>query len=106
MPRPWISRTSRSPASQAAATYSSTTDGISRGANGCRSSAASIGTRTRSVRIFQVQGVFLLRTALKDVEFARPASGHVRMQFLERAALLHRLLDDVAVAAELEVEFG
>ena len=44
-PRPWINRTSRSPASEAAWTYSSTTDGMSRGANVWRSRTSSIGIR-------------------------------------------------------------
>ena len=48
MPRPWTSRTSRKPAACAAVMYSSTTDGMSRGGKACRSSSASIGTRTGS----------------------------------------------------------
>src|SRR5437763_16816003 len=44
-PRPWIRRTSRRPASAAASTYSATTDGMSFGANACRSSSASRGIR-------------------------------------------------------------
>src|SRR5215510_296025 len=48
MPRPWIRRTSAKPASWAASRYDSTTDGMSRGAKGCRSSASSIGTMTGS----------------------------------------------------------
>src|SRR6516225_2977058 len=47
-PRPWITRTTRMPAAAAASMYSETTDGISRGANECRSSSGSIGTRTES----------------------------------------------------------
>lgn len=43
MPRPWMSRTSRNPAVCAAVTYSSTTDGMSRGANEWRSSVPSMG---------------------------------------------------------------
>ena len=46
VPRPWISRTSVKPASRAASRYDSTTEGMSRGANGCRSIASSIGTTT------------------------------------------------------------
>src|SRR5437762_9744519 len=45
-PRPCTRRTSRSPASAAASTNDSTTEGMSRGANACRSISDSIGTRT------------------------------------------------------------
>ncbi len=48
IPRPWINRTSVKPRAWAASRYSETTDGMSRGANACRSSASSIGTRTGS----------------------------------------------------------
>src|SRR5438876_1580579 len=44
-PRPWISRTCVKPRAWAASRYSATTDGMSRGANACRSSASSIGIR-------------------------------------------------------------
>ena len=48
MPRPWISRTSVKPRAWAAFRYSSTTEGMSRGAKACRSRASSIGMRTGS----------------------------------------------------------
>src|SRR5436305_1752992 len=44
-PRPWTTRTSSKPAAEAASMYSETTNGMSRGANGCRSSSGPIGMR-------------------------------------------------------------
>src|SRR5918993_3296212 len=46
LPRPCTSLSSDNPAACASLTYSSTTEGMSRGANGCRSSSGSIGMRT------------------------------------------------------------
>src|SRR5947207_1907692 len=47
-PRPWTKRTSSKPAAAAASTYSATTDGMSRGANACKSSSRSIAIRKPS----------------------------------------------------------
>src|SRR5215471_5135379 len=51
-PRPCTRRTSRSPASAAASTNDSTTEGMSRGANACRSSSDPTGTWTTGSSLF------------------------------------------------------
>ncbi len=48
MPRPWTRRTSEKPFAAASATYSSTTEAVSEGRKGWRSSASSIGIATAS----------------------------------------------------------
>src|SRR4051794_15208580 len=74
-PRPCTRRTSVKPAAAAALTYSSTTDGISRGANAWRSSSGSIGTRCAFMSIYD------LRSTIDDLS---SQEGTARAYFVDR----------------------